>query len=424
MEDTSDAVHERQPEVSVDGPAGRALWDRADRVLPGGAVYVTRSADLAGRGNLPGFVAAAEGATVTDADGRRYLDFLCANGPVLLGYRHPAVEAAAAAQAARGDSMTGFPPVLIAWIERLLARFPGFAWGVVGKNGSDVVTLALRVARVATDRPEVVAFERAWHGFDPELAIRPDRVPADGQAHLRRLPWNDVEALEHWLEQHGERTAAIVLNPLDQVLVRTTRTLAPAMVTALHRARERHGCLLVLDDVRHGLRLHAEGSHRALGLDPDFLCVGKAIANGYATAALLGRPGTRGAAAKIPFTASFAFGAVACAAGIATLDAYAETGALARMERAGRRLVDGLSRVAAAAGHRVELSGPPTMPTLRFEGESSFSRAQQFAREAALRGVLFHPALNWFLSAAHDDAAIDEALAVAAEAFAVTPRLE
>jgi glutamate-1-semialdehyde 2,1-aminomutase len=64
------------------------------------------------------------------------------------------------------------------------------------------------------------------------------------------------------------------------------------------------------------------------------------------------------------------------------------------------------------------------MPTLRFEGESSFSRAQQFAREAALRGVLFHPALNWFLSAAHDDAAIDEALAVAAEAFAVTPRLE
>ena len=109
---------------------------------------------------------------------------------------------------------------------------------------------------------------------------------------------------------------------------------------------------------------------------------------------MLGRPATRGAAAKIPFTASFAFGAVACAAGIATLDAYGETDALARMERSGRRLVDGLARAAAAAGHRVELSCPPTMPTLRFEGEDKAAVHAIVDRfRTALRAV--DPALDF-----------------------------
>ncbi|MEE4361706.1 MAG: aminotransferase class III-fold pyridoxal phosphate-dependent enzyme [Pseudomonadales bacterium] len=415
---------QQDDDESVDGPEGHALWARADRVLPGGAIYVSRSADFAGRGNLPGFIASAEGPFVTDVDGRRYIDFLCANGPMLLGYRHPEVEAAAARQQALGDSMSFYSPTLIAWIERLLEQFPGFAWGLVGKNGSDMVALALRVARVATERAMVVTFDRAWHGFDAELAARPDRAPDDRQAHLRRLPWNDVAALEHWFEEWGERTAAILLNPLDQALLHSTRSLSAPMAEALARMRTTYGCLIILDDVRHGLRLHAQGSHHVCALDPDLLCVGKAIGNGFATAGLLGRSAQRSAAAKIPFTASFAFGATACAAGIATLDVYARDQALARMERAGARLVDGLRRAAEAAGHGVEISGPATMPTLRFEGESSFSRGQCFVREAARRGVLFHPALNWFLSAAHDDAVIDEAIAVAADAFARTPLLE
>jgi glutamate-1-semialdehyde 2,1-aminomutase len=400
----------------VDGPEGRDLWTRADGVLPGGALYLSRSADLAGRGNLPGWIASARGARVTDVDGRHYIDFLCANGPVLLGYRHPEVEAAAAAQAALGDGMSFFPPALVDWIERLLDQCPGFSWGALGKNGSDVVSLALRIARRATDRPEVILFERAWHGFDPELAPQADPQPEARDRTV--LPWNDVEALEAHLAGCGDRVAAILANPLDQSPLRTTRTLSPEMAAAIVAARDRHGLRIIVDDVRQGLRLHPEGSHHRLGIDaPDLLCLGKAIANGHATSALLGRADLKAAAAKVPFTASHVFGAVAMRAGIATLDVYRRDGVLDRLETLGEQLRDGLHQAAALAGQDIEISGPVTMPTLRFEGPQGPALGRRFAFEAARRGALFHPALNWFLSAAHDEEIIEEAVEIADAAF-------
>ena len=115
---------------SVDGPRARALWSRADRALPGGGIYLTRSARFAGEDVQPGFIASAEGCRVTDVDGRRYVDFLCANGPNLLGYRHPEVEAAVREQAARVDSASYFPPALVDLAEKLVARTPPMAWAV------------------------------------------------------------------------------------------------------------------------------------------------------------------------------------------------------------------------------------------------------------------------------------------------------
>ena len=137
-------MSERTP---MDRPNGRDLWSRADAVLPGGGAYFTRSADMAGRGVLPGFIAAAQGCTVTDVDGRSYVDWVCANGPNLLGYRHPEVEAAVADELTRALTASLLPPALVEVVERLVARFPPMAWGVVAKNGSEVVALAARVAR-------------------------------------------------------------------------------------------------------------------------------------------------------------------------------------------------------------------------------------------------------------------------------------
>lgn len=407
-------MDQQHGDMWVDGDEGRALWTRADAVLPGGAMYLSRSADMAGRGNLPGWIVSAEGARVTDADGRRYIDFLCANGPMLLGYRHPEVEAAAAAQQGRGDGMSFFPPLLVDWVERLLEQCPGFAWGCLGKNGSDVVSLALRIARRATGRPGVVLFEAAWHGFDAELAVRPDPQPADATDHRVVLPWNDVEAFEAYLNAHGSSVAAVLLNPLDQAPQRTTRALSAEMGAAIAAARARHGVRIILDDVRNGLRLHPQGSHHVLGIGtPDLLCLGKAIANGYATSALLGAADLKAMAAKIPFTASHVFGAVAMAAGMATLDVYRRDDACARMQAAGTQLRAGMLQAAALAGHDLEISGPPSMPTLRFEGPDGPALGRRFAFEAARRGALFHPLLNLFLSAAHDDAVIEEALEIA-----------
>jgi glutamate-1-semialdehyde 2,1-aminomutase len=406
----------------VDGPAGRGLWSRADAVLPGGGIYFSRSADMAGRGVLPGFIAAADGCRITDVDGRRYLDFLCANGPNILGYCHPEVEQAVRAQSARLTSASLFPPALVDIVERLVARVPGMAWGLVAKNGSEVVSLGVRVARQHTQRPLVVAFTNAYHGNDPELASSPaPGMLSERTRDVLRVPWNDCQCLADTLREHGDRVAAVLLNPLDQNPRQATRSASAEFVAALSELRSRYGFVVVFDDVRHGLRLHAVGSHKVLGIEPELITFGKALGNGHAISALLGTDTMRKAARKILFTSTYMFEAPPMQAALKTLEIYDREDVLAQITASGTRLREGFLTVAAAAGHRISYSGPVTMPTLLFEDDSNGDIQRRFARTAAGLGAVFHPALNWNLCAAHRRSDIDEAVAIAAAAFRQTP---
>lgn len=409
-------------EDPVDGPKGQALWARADAVLPGGGIYLSRSADMAGRGVLPGFIVAAEGCRVTDPDGRSYIDFLGANGPNILGYRHPEVEAAVARQAERLTSASLYPDTLVQVVERLLARFPGFAWGVVSKNGSEVVSLGARVARQHTGRRGLITFTAAYHGSDPELATQPRPGPlTELTGDVWRVPWNDPQALVDHCRAHGEASAAIILNPLDQTPRHRTVAPSPDFLAAIRQVREQYGVQLVFDDVRHGFRLHPDGSHRGLGLEPDLTTFGKALGNGHAISALLGQEHLRRAARKIFYTSTYMFEAPPMAAAMAVLEIYDRDRVFDHIVAMGERLRAGLAAAAAKAGHEIDISGPPTMPTLLFAGDDEGARQRRFAREAAARGAILHPALNWNLSGAHGPADIDETIAIAAEAFALTP---
>jgi glutamate-1-semialdehyde 2,1-aminomutase len=406
----------------VDGPLGRGLWDRADRVLPGGGIYLTRSADMSGRGGLPGFIAQADGCRVTDVDGKEYIDFLGANGPNLLGYRHPEVEAAAASVRRRITTASMFPPHLVELIEQLVDRHQPFDWGVAAKNGSEAVSLGVRVARQHTQRRSVVAFERAYHGNDPELASGPPTGPlTDVTADVYRLRWNDPGALQDHMARHGNDVAAIVMNPIDQTPGTPTIDASLDFVEAIEQARHQWGALLVFDDVRHGFRLHPIGSYRSVGLEPDLVAYGKALGNGHSVSALLGSADLRRAARKILFTSTYMFEAPPMAAAIATLEIYDRDEVFDHITAMGRRLCAGLATAAGEAGHDVTLSGPPTMPTLLVADDPDGTRVRSFSRAAAEAGAILHPLLNWNLSLAHGDADIDTAIEAARAGFDAMP---
>lgn len=406
---------------TVDGPIGQQLWQRADQVLPGGMVYMSRSARFAGEGILPGFVRSASGCRITDVDGREYIDFICGNGPNLLGYCNPEVDEVARQQAERADLTSFYPESIVEFAERLLEWGQSFHWVVHVKNGSDAVSLATRIIRIHTGRPIVILFERAYHGFGSEVSLAHELVPDDALQHILRLPWNDSDALQSASMKFGDQIAGIVMNPLDQSPARPTQSATPGFIAAIQSVRRETGALLAVDDVRHGFRLNPRGSHHELRLDPDLLCLGKALANGYATSALLGTEALRAACQKIQFTATYMFSPVAYMAGIKTLDIYARDNIFDHMQAMGELLVKGITGAASEIGHEVVLSGPATMPTLLFQGQRRGDRARHFAREASLRGAIFHPALNWFISGAHKIEDINEAIEIARQAFAVTP---
>jgi glutamate-1-semialdehyde 2,1-aminomutase len=406
---------------SIDGPEGRSLWARADRVLPGGMVYRSRSADMAGRGILPGFIASADGCRVTDVDGRGYIDFMGANGPNLLGYRHPEVEAAARDQASQATSASMFPPAMVDIVEALVDRYDDMAWGMVAKTGSETLSLAARIARQDTQRAHLIAFTAAYHGSDAELAL----IPPAGQlsdltANVHRIAWNDADGLRELAARQGNDVAAMLLNPLDQRSRAPTVEASEAFVAAITEVQQQYGIRLVFDDVRHGFRLHPQGSERLLGVHPDLICLGKALGNGYSISAIVGREDLRQAASRIMFTSTYVFEAPPMCAALATLTVYERDDVFAHISRVGQRLKEGILAAAEKAGHRISMTGPVTMPTLLFEDDPEFTRLLSFASHSAHLGAIFHPAVNWNLSLAHQDADIDEAISIAEEAFRST----
>ena len=394
-----------------------ALFERAEAVIPHG-IYGHQSPRLLTRGAFPSFLADAEGCRVRDVDGNVYIDYLCAYGPIVLGYRHARVEEAATAQRACGDTMTLPARVTVDLAEKLVSLTPGAAWCTFAKNGSDVCTWALAVARAATGREVIAMVGHAYHGVHGWCNHVKSGFPEADRRNVRSFEWNDVESLERVFADEPGRIAAVIITPFRHELLEDSVMPAPGYLDSVRSLCDREGAIMIVDDVRAGFRLHIGGSTQHWGVTPDLLLYSKAVANGYPLSVMLGRSTLRTAAESVFMTGTFFLQAVPLAAALATIDELVACDGIARMETAGRRLRDGLAERAAAHHLDVTLSGPPAIPFMTFAAdEGSFKRSYAFAGECANRGVFLHPLHNWFLSVAHTDADIDATLDAAEGAF-------
>lgn len=369
----------------------------------------------------PQYIVDARGCRFTAADGQEYLDFMCGWGPIVLGYRHPAVREAAETQATRGDCLSGAAPVMVELAELLVDTIAHADWAMFAKNGTDATTTCVTIARAATGRSKVLVAHDAYHGSAPWCSTRGSGITTEDQVDVGRFEYNDLASLRAAVDEAGDDLAAVVVCPIRHDLKRDLEPPDPEFAHGVRSLCDRTGAVLILDDVRCGFRLDLAGSWEPLGIRPDLSAWSKAIANGHALAAITGIESLREAATSIYVTGSFWYSAVPMAAAHATITELRTTDALADIERAGIRLRAGLAKQAHSHGFEIHQSGPVQMPLLRFAGDADFSLARRWSEEAARRGVYLHPWHNWFLSAAHDDGEIDAALARTDEAFAALP---
>jgi len=394
-----------------------ALFERAEAVIPGG-IYGHQSPRLLTRGAFPSFLADASGARVRDVDGNGYIDFLCAYGPIVLGYNHDVVEKAAARQRALGDTMTLPAEVTVELAERLVEITPGAEWCVFAKNGSDVCTWSLAVARAATGREVVAMVDHAYHGVHGWCNHIKTGFLENERAAVRSFEWNDLASLERIFAEETDDVAAVILTPFRHEILEDSVLPATGFLESVRQLCARFGAFLIVDDVRAGFRLNIGGSTQRWGVTPDLLLYSKAVANGYPLSVMLGGGSLRAAAESVFMTGTFYLQAVPLAAALATVNELVASDGIARMERTGSRLSDGLRERATAAGFDVVISGPPAIPFMTFRAdEGSFKRSYAFAGACARRGVLLHPLHNWFLSVAHTDQDIDLTLDAVEQSF-------
>lgn len=391
------------------------LVKRAQLVIPGGSyghMNVRGFSDT-----LPQYMTEGKGCRVRDADGNTYLDFMCGWGPIVLGHQHPGVQQAIIDQIARGDCLNGSSPAMVELAELLVDTIAHADWALLAKNGTDATTACLTIARAATGRRKVLMANGAYHGAVPWCTPGTAGVTTEDRAHLDYFEYNDLDSARAAANRAGDDLAAVIVCPFRHDVLRDQELVDPSFAHGLRELCDRTGAVLILDDVRCGFRLDLAGSWEPIGVRPDLSAWSKAIANGSALAAVTGTDALREAAGAIYATGSFWFSAVSMAAALATIRELRDTDALQRMRDSGQRLRDGLAAQANSHGFAVNQTGPVQMPLLRFSGDDDFSLTRRWCDEAGARGVYLHPYHNWFLSAAHTAADIDDALDRTDDAF-------
>ena len=396
--------------------ADQQLRRRARAVIPGG-MYGHQSA-VPLPADYPQFMRSGRGARVVDVDGNEYVDLMCSYGPVVLGHRHPAVEAAVAAQAELADCQNGPGAVMVELAELLVGTVQHADWAMFAKNGTDATTICCTIARAATGRSRILVATGAYHGAAPWCTPRLAGVTAADRSNLGHYTFNDLGSVRTAAAEAGADLAAIVVSPFKHDAGSDQELVDPEFARGLRELCTQAGAALILDDVRCGFRLHLGSSWEPIGVEPDLSAWSKAIANGHPLAAVLGSGAWADAAASIFVTGSFWFSATAMAASIATIGALRDEGAIEAMDRMGTALRAGIVEQAAARGFEISYTGPAAMPYLSFAGDRDHELAGIFAGAAIRAGTYLHPRHNWFVSAAMTEADLAAALAATDEGFA------
>ena len=395
------------------------MLEEARKYVPNG-IYGPRSPMFLTYGSYPAFIASGEGCRIRDVDGNEYIDFMCSFGTNLLGLKHPRVDAAARKQWEKGDCFTLPSDLWVPLARKMVETVDSMGWCVFGKNGSDVTSYSITVARIATGRKKILVANGSYHGAHFWCQHHGEGVPEEWKTHVHYFNYNDVEGFTKTVEDFPGQVAAVILTPHQHDAFADQHLPTPEFVGAVNRLAKGKGFLIIIDDVRCGFRLNLSGSASHYGFKADLNCFGKAMANGYAIAVAMGTPALMEAAQKAYFTGTHFFSGVPFAAALATIDEIAASGAIEKISKMGTALQAGLRDAASANGLKVNVTGPPAMPFMTFEGDPGFDRNRFFCGEAARRGIFFHPHHNWFICAALTEADLKRTLDVANDCFKLT----
>jgi len=425
-------------------PSNAELFERARRVIPGGVNSPVRA--FRAVGGTPRFISRGDGAYLFDAEGRRYIDYIGSWGPMILGHRHSAVQAAVHAAVDEGLSFGAPTARETELVETILSHVPGVEQLRLVSSGTEAAMSALRLARGATGRNVIVKFEGCYHGHADALLVKAGSglatfghptsagVPETVVQHTLVLEYNNVAALDAAFASHGSAIACVMVEPIAGNM-----NFVRASLPFMRRLREltsAHGALLVFDEVMTGFRVALGGAQglyaQAIpGFAPDLSVFGKVIGGGMPLAAFGGKRALMEQLAPLGpvYQAGTLSGnPVATACGLATLREIARPGFFAALAERTRGLVVGLVEAAQSAGVAMTADCEGGMFGFFFANElpqnygdvmaTDKERFNRFFHAMLERGVYLAPALYeaGFVSAAHshDDVAATVAAARAA----------
>lgn len=414
----------------------------AQRVLAGGVNSPVRA--FGAVGGIPRFIARAAGAVLTDVDGNDYLDYVGSWGPMILGHADKRVKAAAGKHLDRGWSF-GTPTVAETKLaEILVADYPSVEKIRFVNSGTEATMSAIRLARGYTGRPVIVKCEGCYHGHADALLVKAGSglatfgtpssagVPSEMTSATIVAPFNDLDAAKAIFDERGAEIAAYLVEPIAGNM----GCVPPAAgyLEGLRDLCDRHGAMLIFDEVMTGYRVGLSGAQGLYGVRPDLTCLGKIIGGGMPVGAYGGRSEIMeklSPTGPVYQAGTLSGNPLAMAAGLATVDALHAEGTYERLEELGARLAAGLQLAAKEADVPVFQARVGSMCGLFFQEGPVTDYASAARSDTAAYGRYFHAMLARgvylppsqfeasFVSLAHTDEQIDQTIAAARESFRI-----
>ena len=369
---------------------------------------------------FPMFSQRAKGSYFWDVDGNRFIDYMCAYGPNVLGYRDEEVDEAARKQMELGDCVTAPSTKMIDFAELLVDTVASADWAFFAKNGNDVTTLAVLTARAYSHKKKIVFFKGYYHGVAPwTQKVDYAGILEEDVCNNLYVDWNDFDQLERVFQENRGQIAGLIAQPYMHGNFQDNQLPADGFWAKVRKLCTDNDVVLIVDDVRAGFRLDLAGSDHYFGFEADLICFCKALANGYNVSALCGKDFLKNTVSSLTYTGSYWLSAVPFAAGIACVEKMRRLNLPKLLREKGEKLRDGLLAAAKRYQFDLHFTGAPALFYLRIADDPTLSLHQEWVAECVKRGVYFTNHHNHFLNASLSDGDIAETVAVAEEAFQV-----
>ncbi len=408
----------------------QSLYERALQIIPGGVNSPVRACKSVGADPL--FIDRADGCLIYDADGNRFIDYIGSWGPMILGHRHPAVVEAIKTVLDRGTSFGAPTDLEIQLAEMVIDAVASVDMVRMVNSGTEATMSVIRLARGVTGRDLVIKFDGCYHGHADTLLVAAGSgvatlgipgspgVPQDVVKHTLSLPFNDIEAVQQVMDEKGDQVACVIIEPVagNMGLVPP----AAGFLESLREVTEKHGVILIFDEVMTGFRVAYGGAQTLYGIRPDLSCFGKVIGGGLPVGAYGGKKEIMSQIApqgSVYQAGTLSGNPIAMIAGIATLEQLKKEGVYESLAEKSKRLAAGLAEAARKSGIAARVDHVGSMLGMFFTDRevTDFEAAKTcdlelfsaFYRGMRQAGIYLAPSQFevLFLSAAHSDEHID-----------------
>ncbi len=385
------------------------MFEEAQRLVPGGVAGIRRPYNFV-PGEYPIFFDSAKGSHVIDVDGNEYIDYLCAYGPIIIGYGEDEIDDAVYRQIKdKGFCFSLTQPIQNKLIQKLTEVVPCCEMAAIVKTGSDATTIAIRVARGYTGKTKVARCGyHGWHDWCVEVK---GGIPNKFYEDIIEFHYNDLDLLEEIVKKNAADMAAIIITPVGHPLAHEVEMPKLGYLEGVRKLADEYGVVLIFDEIRSGFRCSIGGAQKYFGVTPDLATIGKAMANGYSISALVGKREIMSVLAdKVFLSSTFFPNSDAQIAAIKTIEILERDHILDAIYEKGMYFAKAVEKVVADSGMPVNFSGAPWMPFITFPKDETglYKKLRnEFYTQLIRRKVFLQPYHHGYICYRHSQQDLD-----------------